>query len=207
LYATPSALYGSGTRKRALHLGVRPHRRGKRATDTDTTARSHSCHHGSLLAGRSLKLRRSFGDSAPPRSQAAPADLRPRLGLVGRVSAAPDPRAGTGERLGPDHIWVSRIVRQVISPGALVPDPRLVDADALHCHLLGQLPRPGPLTRSPSRLRLLFFQDGMSRRRSGRHPKVYLMGGIFPRRSSGTKVPPHDNGTSPLPATARSGDA
>jgi hypothetical protein len=29
----------------------------------------------------------------------------------------------------------------------------------------------------------------MSRYCSGRHPKVYLTGGIFPRRSSGTKVP------------------
>lgn len=30
---------------------------------TDTTARSHSCHHPSLLAVRSLKLPRSFGDA------------------------------------------------------------------------------------------------------------------------------------------------
>jgi len=37
----------------------------------------------------------------------------------------------------------------------------------------------GPLTRSPGRLRRLFCDDGMSRRRSGRHPKVDLLGGIF----------------------------
>ena len=123
--------------------------------------------HAAVPSARTLSR-----SAVPPRPQAAPADLRPRLGLADRVSAAPDPRAGPGERLGPDHIWVSRIVRQVISPRALVPDPRLVDADALHCHLLGQLPRPGPLTRSPSRLRLLFFQDGMQQASLGRHPKV-----------------------------------
>jgi hypothetical protein len=37
----------------------------------------------------------------------------------------------------------------------------------------------GPLTRRPGRLRRLFCEDGMSRRRSGRHPKVDLRGGIF----------------------------
>jgi hypothetical protein len=124
---------------------------------------AHACGTGLVVSGAAGPRMRPFARpgrfsrlAAPTRPQAAPADLRPRLGLADRVSAAPDPRAGTGERLGPDHIWVSRIVRQVISPGALVPDPRLVDADALHCHLLGQLPRPGPLTRSPGRLRLLF---------------------------------------------------
>ena len=42
-------------------------------------------------------------------------------------------------------------------PGRLVPDPRLVNKDALHCHLLGQSPCPGPIT-SPA-----FFGDCSAR--------------------------------------------
>jgi hypothetical protein len=79
-----------------------------------------------------FRVRRRRRDRRPP-----PLTCGRDWAWADRVSAAPDPRAGAGERLGPDHIWVSWIVRQVISPGALVP-------------------RPGPLTRSPSRLRLLF---------------------------------------------------
>jgi len=49
--------------------------------------------------------------------------------------ASPDPWA--------KHIRVSRVGRQVLRPGLLAADPRPVDADALHCHLLGQPPCPG----------------------------------------------------------------
>src|ERR1700728_4216056 len=57
---------------------------------------------------------------------------------------------GTGQLLGPDHIWVPRVGWQVLRPRALAPDPRPVDADALHCHLLRQSPCPGPLTGTPA---------------------------------------------------------
>ena len=55
-------------------------------------------------------------------------------------------------------------------PGRLVPDPRLVDTDAFHCHLLGQSPCPGPFT-SPA-----FFGDCSARnatnsRQRGASPK------------------------------------
>jgi hypothetical protein len=70
--------------------------------------------------------------AAPPWSQAAPADLRPRPGLADRVSAVPDPRAGTSERLGPDHIWVSRIVRQVIG---LSMRMRFTVISSVSCHV------------------------------------------------------------------------
>ena len=46
-----------------------------------------------------------------------------------------------------------RVGRQVLSSGAFVPDPRLVDADTLHCISLVSRRVRGPLTRSPSRLR------------------------------------------------------
>src|SRR5580704_14708212 len=49
------------------------------------------------------------------------------LAGLGRVG-----RPGTGQRLGPDQIWIPRVGRRVLRPHALAPDPRPVDADALH---------------------------------------------------------------------------
>src|SRR5262252_8600404 len=39
---------------------------------------------------------------------------------------------GTGLGLGPDHIGVFQLERQVFVPGAVVPDPPLANADAFH---------------------------------------------------------------------------
>src|SRR5580704_15853996 len=76
--------------------------------------------------------------------------VRPRARGVRRLSLAGPGRAGkpgTGQRLGPDHIWVPRVGRRVLHPGTLAPDPRPVDADALHhptSRHLGRLATGGP---------------------------------------------------------------
>src|SRR5262249_57586891 len=65
---------------------------------------------------------------------------------------------GTGKRLGPDHIGVSRVGRKHLMPGRLAPNPRPVDTDLRHfSHLLGQPPIrgdkrgwPRPLVNRPS---------------------------------------------------------
>ena len=61
---------------------------------------------------------------------------------------------GPGERLGLDHIGISRVRRKDFMPGRLVPDPLLVNTDALHCHLLDQPPCPGPVNEA-----LVMFGD------------------------------------------------
>ena len=75
--------------------------------------------------------------------------VRPRTRGVRLLSLAGPGRGrpGTGQRLGPDHIWVPRVGRRVLRPGALTPDPRPVDADALHhpaSRHLGRLATGGP---------------------------------------------------------------
>src|SRR5206468_5655629 len=60
------------------------------------------------------------------------------LSLVGPGRAG---RPGTGQRLGPNHIWVPRVGRRVLCPGTLAPDPRPADADALHHPASGHLGR------------------------------------------------------------------
>jgi hypothetical protein len=39
---------------------------------------------------------------------------------------------GTGECLGADNVWVSRVGRKYLEPGTLAPAPWSLDADALH---------------------------------------------------------------------------
>jgi len=51
----------------------------------------------------------------------------------------------SGEGFGPDHVGVSEIGRQDLKPGAIVPDPGPVDADAVHCHLLAGRSVRGPI--------------------------------------------------------------
>ena len=101
-----------------------------------------------------------------------------RLHLLSAVAAGAG-RPGTGQRFGPDHIWVPRVGRQVLRLRTLAPDPRPVDADALHCHLLGQSPCPGPLTGTPAAAARTIW-TGVAQTR---HPKVDLLGGIFSGRA------------------------
>src|SRR5215472_14458644 len=58
---------------------------------------------------------------------------------------------GPGQRLGPHHIGVARVVRQFLRPAALTPDPRRAGTDPLHILTSRHLRRPG--TRSPGRRR------------------------------------------------------
>jgi hypothetical protein len=39
---------------------------------------------------------------------------------------------GTGECLGADNVWVSRVGRKYLEPGTLAPAPSSLDADPLH---------------------------------------------------------------------------
>src|SRR6516165_5857936 len=59
----------------------------------------------------------------------------------GGCCSSADAITGTGECLGPDHIWVPQVGRQDLMPRALAPDPRPLDTDPLHWpHLLGRPP-------------------------------------------------------------------
>ena len=78
----------------------------------------------------------------------------------------PGPRSGPAGR------------RKDLVPGPPAPDPVPVNADALHCFLLASRHvRAGE--KGAGRRLDWFCDDGTSRCRSGRQPKVYLPGGIF----------------------------
>ena len=73
------------------------------------------------------------------------------LSLTFAVRARYGGQPGAGQRVGPDHIGVSRVGRQVLRPTALPPGPRRNGADALHIRTSRH--RRNPATGSPSRLR------------------------------------------------------
>ena len=97
----------------------------------------------------------------------------------------------SGEGFGPDHVGVSEISRQDLKPAAIVPDPRPVNADAVHCHLLASRGvRDLLTTAAPDFFGTGSARDVMRQRHVGRHSKVDLTGGIFGGWAPGTKVPP-----------------
>jgi hypothetical protein len=77
-------------------------------------------------------------------------EFRARCSHVLRLTTGPSivrrgPRGrgdGTCNRLGPDHIGVSRAGRKDLMPGTPAPNPRPVETDPLHCSHLLSSPRP-----------------------------------------------------------------
>jgi hypothetical protein len=95
--------------------------------------------------------------------------------------------------------WVSRVGRKVLGPGLLAPDPRPVDADALHCRLLGRSPCLGSVNEEsqPSSATVLRGRYEQTSLRAS--PEGGPDRGNLSRRCSGTKVPSVRDGHRRIP--------